>query len=591
MKTKKQDLALKRAFDTLIMTTRSNVEFDPIEREEAISNTKWFLLEENHNYDVTDSLAEGEIGLFVDPSQSPSKACTVEYVRWFTLRFIVQSLVFRIITFTLIIIDLSLILVDLILDCPPGKASRVLNFVDFALSCIFMLELFLRIFALRPKIFFKRKHWFNILDFGIVFLTLIISIAYTITIEQSIADGIFQDGSCEPIKKLTILSISKILVIFRMIRFLRLLRLLRVYTEHHQIKRAIRQKVSQNKRRYQQDGVDLDLTYVTRNIIAMSFPSTGLMSWYRNPIREVKAFLDQHHGDCYQVYNLCSERTYEDHWFHNRVTHWPVDDHNVPSVVEMVEFVDQVMNWLSSNEKSVVAIHCKGGKGRTGTMICILLIEFELFQNAAQSLEFFGQRRTDRNVSSQFQGVETASQIRYVTYFEKLRKLPQKFPQDVWMKIEQIRITGISSVGKGNGSDLSLKVSSRHQDELFVDDAISNSQMWNYNPKDDCLTIQVSDQCPEVVHDIRLKFYSSSSRCPKGYENCAFYFWFHTFFVEVEGQIPPRHNVPQTVEQLQRRQLVLRREEIDNPHKEKTWHVFKENFQIEVLLRVKPNAP
>lgn len=73
MKTKKQDLALKRAFDTLIMTTRSNVEFDPIEREEAISNTKWFLLEENHNYDVTDSLAEGEIGLFVDPSQSPSK--------------------------------------------------------------------------------------------------------------------------------------------------------------------------------------------------------------------------------------------------------------------------------------------------------------------------------------------------------------------------------------------------------------------------------------------------------------------------------------------------------------------------------------
>ena len=37
---------------------------------------------------------------------------------------------------------------------------------------------------------------------------------------------------------------------------------------------------------------------------------------------------------------------------------------------------------MSSDPKNVVAVHCKGGKGRTGTMICILLVEHGLFEDA-----------------------------------------------------------------------------------------------------------------------------------------------------------------------------------------------------------------
>lgn len=52
-----------------------------------------------------------------------------------------------------------------------------------------------------------------------------------------------------------------------------------------------------------------------------------------------------------------------------------------------------------------------GGKGRTGTMICVWLVEAGLFSSASDSLDYFGARRTDTRVGRTFQGVETPSQV------------------------------------------------------------------------------------------------------------------------------------------------------------------------------------
>eukprot|EP00094_Tigriopus_californicus_P011182 TCALIF_10791-PA protein Name:"Similar to TPTE2 Phosphatidylinositol 3,4,5-trisphosphate 3-phosphatase TPTE2 (Homo sapiens)" AED:0.03 eAED:0.03 QI:1078/0.83/0.57/1/0.66/0.57/7/173/580 len=551
--------ALARAKDRRGSTAMSmNVRFKDQDNEDVISNTKFFLMEDNNNYNLAEEieleeLEAEDISSFNDPSKPPHKGCNCNYIRWCTLRFVIQSLLFRLFSFVLVIVDSFLIVTDIIIDCPPTLTSRIIEFIELGISSIFFLEVGIRIFALSPKVFFSWKHWFNISDFVIVLATCSISLVYTIVIENSIANGAFPNGSCDPEEDIEFLNFTKVLVLMRIFRFLRLIRLIRLYTEQ---------------------------------IIAMSFPSSGIMSWYRNPIREVSAFLNKHHGSNYRVYNLCNERTYNDSWFHNRVYRWPIDDHNVPTVNEMVDFVDEVVDWLCEDEDNIIAVHCKGGKGRTGTMICILLIEFEIFKDAMTSLEFFGQRRTDRNVSKQFQGVETASQIRYVTYFEKLRNLRQIYPEKIWMKMERMKISGIRRVGAGDGSDLSFQIAMGRTSCLYLSND-DPTKSWLYDRATDCLTI-ITPKCPKFANDVRIKFFCSSSTVPKIYEHCAFFFWFHTFFIDLDGgqeslDYKKVSYVPMKSEQ---RRLVLKREEIDNSHKETTWKIYRENFEIDIIFKV-----
>ena len=51
----------------------------------------------------------------------------------------------------------------------------------------------------------------------------------------------------------------------------------------------------------------------------------------------------------------------------------------------MLTFADDARAWMAADPSNVLAIHCKGGKGRTGTMICVWLIECGLFESASVS--------------------------------------------------------------------------------------------------------------------------------------------------------------------------------------------------------------
>ena len=126
----------------------------------------------------------------------------------------------------------------------------------------------------------------------------------------------------------------------------------------------MRQMVSQNKIRYQEDGYDLDLTYITDKIIAMGFPASGLESVYRNPMGQVKKFLEaKHPGGAYKVYNLCAEDKHQyasDAFLPGaQTTEYEFEDHNALPLPLLVDLCNDAQAFLAADDNNVIVIHCK----------------------------------------------------------------------------------------------------------------------------------------------------------------------------------------------------------------------------------------
>jgi phosphatidylinositol-3,4,5-trisphosphate 3-phosphatase and dual-specificity protein phosphatase PTEN len=50
----------------------------------------------------------------------------------------------------------------------------------------------------------------------------------------------------------------------------------------------LREIVSGKRKRFQDDNYNLDITYITDRVLAMSFPAQGFESLYRNSIENVR---------------------------------------------------------------------------------------------------------------------------------------------------------------------------------------------------------------------------------------------------------------------------------------------------------------
>ena len=181
-------------------------------------------------------------------------------------------------------------------------------------------------------------------------------------------------------------------------------------------RRCLKEIVSEGRIRMHRRNFDLDLVYITRRIIAMGYPATGCESFYRNSFSDVKQFLTEEHGNKYKVYNLCMEknRIYKKTAFGGqKVSLFPFQDHQSCPVKLMLEFCIDVCIFLLKDNENVAAIHCKAGKGRTGTMICAYLLFTGVALNSVQAFEMYGTRR-----SKEKRGVTVPSQRRYIQHFE-----------------------------------------------------------------------------------------------------------------------------------------------------------------------------
>ncbi|KAL4876061.1 protein-tyrosine phosphatase-like protein [Aspergillus karnatakaensis] len=184
--------------------------------------------------------------------------------------------------------------------------------------------------------------------------------------------------------------------------------------------------------RLQHAETGLDLCYVADNIIATSGPSTNYPKIaYRTPLKQLVSFLDSKHGANWCIWEFRGEGTgYPDEEVYGRIHHFPFPDHHPPPFALIPKVMASMRNWLQRLEgengkekkekgeeegQRIAVVHCKAGKGRSGTMACSYLISQEGWK-MEDALQRFTERRMRVGFGS---GVSIPSQLRWVRYVNR----------------------------------------------------------------------------------------------------------------------------------------------------------------------------
>ncbi|KAL0594485.1 Phosphatidylinositol 3,4,5-trisphosphate 3-phosphatase TPTE2 [Plecturocebus cupreus] len=187
-----------------------------------------------------------------------------------------------------------------------------------------------------------------------------------------------------------------------------------------------------------------------------------------------------------------------------------------------------------------------------------------LVSSHQESLYYFGERRTDKTNSTKFQGVETPSQNRYVGYFAQVKHhYNWNLPPKRILFIKRFIIYSIHGIGTGDEIDLKFQIVM--EKKVVFSSTFSENCSVIHDTEINRVIIDVFD-CPPLYEDVKVQFFSSE--LPKYYDNCPFFFWFYTSFI-------------------QDNRLYLPRNELDNPHKEKTWKIYPPEFAMEIVFHEK----
>ena len=192
------------------------------------------------------------------------------------------------------------------------------------------------------------------------------------------------------------------------------------------------------------------------------------------------AFLDEKHDKDWAIWEFRAEGTgYPDEEVYNRVRHYPFPDHHPPPFRLVPMMLASMRNWLHGGaleggrvdrgengelhittdirdstgapitidgvekgqrkKERVVVVHCKAGKGRSGTASCSYLIAEEGWTKE-DALKQFTARRMRPGFGN---GVSIPSQVRWVGYVDRWANKGQKKYRDQSVEVTEIHVWGL----------------------------------------------------------------------------------------------------------------------------------------------------
>lgn len=434
---------------------------------------------------------------------------------------VVNSIWWQGIVFLIIVLDIVLLILQLYAYYDNSPEAKKLNakfgekgsltILAIVVVTILLVEVLLRL-AVLGKYFWKSK--LNIFDL----IVMVVSFILMVAVINLVAGGV-------------IILLRVIRIATRVVRVA-----IKVVQGKRNLNQAVRNVVTENKMRYTKDGWDLDLAYITDRVMVMSLPAWDFRSLYRNNIDDVARFLDTMHPDKYIVLNCCAESyaNYPVSKFHDRVKRYYIDDHNTAPLGQMLEACEYVDKWMRERPDNVVVIHCKGGKGRSGSMICAYLLYYGVCHSGVEVMDLFAHKRTDPTKPGRLQGVETASQRRYVEYFSNVVRSGKILPPPTRLYITNVSVKLISPDKLQGTYQMAPFASITHNDGVPTTSLRLRKRHDDY---DSLGGVSVDYEGPKgvtLVNDVRLMIFledKKGNQKGKKREIYFFYFWFHTAFV------------------------------------------------------------
>ena len=505
------------------------------------------------------------------------------------LEKMLETLAFNMFVMLMVFIDICNVLVTFLLT---GKESVEQFLISAFVLSVFFIEITLRQIAQGSRFF---KQWWNFFDMMVIYISVGLALASYLLANSS--PGMEEASNSTPLLRL----LSRIATGLRLLRIFTNVK--RVNQMQGRVTKHLRAAVSQNKRRYARHGFDLDLTYITDRVIAMSAPALGGHSAYRNDIHVVSRFLSTRHYGSFFVFNLCDTFfssdgaivNYHSHLFFDHVQRIPFEDHGPPLMSEMIHFCQEATKWLQSDPSNIMAVHCKGGKGRTGVMIAAFLLWCGHRQCAMDAMELFTFRRTENYDPSQGvtdtgdfeeenlakttlnqtkkrqpnRGVDGPSQQRYVFYIEAMMYCNA----NPFISRPQVLHTISLPLGKPQKDGWWISYTVRCQRTLVLDSFHNQEAMFccyggqNQEPSAQAVPEDVMILPAGVFlnGDTRIEFFRHTHK-KDARRKLVWFIVFHPSFY------------------LQRQEIVFVKKKIDMLHKDKDCKLAEENFKVTLHL-------